>query len=130
MFNLAALDLCPNAVYKTGSHTNSARALAEKRADFAAIDAQTWRIIRAHDPVARTLFVIGETSPVPGLPFICSKKFDPFSIFRAIEHAILNLEEKARHALFLKGVIRIDPKRYIEMPSLQCEFNNTNFTAV
>ena len=84
MCHLEALDLCPNAVFKIGSHANSAHAIAEKRADFAAIDAQTWRIITANDPMEKTLFVIGETLPSPGLPFICSKKFDPFSIFCAI----------------------------------------------
>ena len=60
-----ALDLCPNAVCKTGSHANSAHAVAEKYADFTAINAQTWQIIRAHDPMAKTKFVIGETSSVP-----------------------------------------------------------------
>lgn len=68
----------------------------------------------------KRLCVIGETSPVPELPFICCKKVDTFSIFCAIERTILNLEEKARQALFVKRVIRIDSKQFLEMPSLKC----------
>ena len=46
--------------------------------------------------MVKTLFVIGETSSVPGLPLIYGKKFDPFSVFYAVESAILNLGEKSR----------------------------------
>ena len=117
MCHLDTLNLSPRADVKTGSHVNSARAVAEKQADFAAIDAQSWRMIQTHDPFAKSLLVIGETAPVPGLPFICGKKFDPDAVCAAIETAILNLEEKTREALSLKGVIRIDPQRYLEMPT-------------
>ena len=86
--------------------------------------------IGAHDPMAKKLFVIGEVSPVPRLPFVYRKKFNPFSIFFAIEHAILNLKGKAQQALFLTSVTRIDPKRYLEMLFLKYNFNNTNFIAV
>ncbi len=117
MCHLDTLNLSPKAVVKTGSHVNSARAVAEKQADFAAIDAQSWRMIQTHDPFAKSLLVIGETAPVPGLPFICGKKLDPDAVCAAIETAILNLEEKTREALSLKGVVRIDPQRYLEMPT-------------
>ena len=59
--HLEALDLCQNAICKTGRHANSVHTIVEKLADFAAIDAQTWRIIRAHNPMAKKLFVIRET---------------------------------------------------------------------
>ena len=50
---LKALDLCPNAVCKTGSHANSVHAITEKHKYFVAIDAQTWRIIKANVPIAK-----------------------------------------------------------------------------
>ena len=40
-----ALDLCLDAIFKTGSHENSVHTIVEKLADFAAIDAQTWRLL-------------------------------------------------------------------------------------
>ena len=42
---------------------------------------------------------------------------DEAAVCAAIETAILNLEEKTREALSLKGVVRIDPQRYLEMPT-------------
>ena len=62
MCHLDTLNLSPRAVVKTGSHVNSARAVVEKQADFAAIDAQAGAF-QTHDPFAKSLLVIGETAP-------------------------------------------------------------------
>lgn len=54
----------------TGAHRASVRAVAEARADIAAIDAVAWALARTHEPAASRLNVIGWTAPTPGLPLI------------------------------------------------------------
>ncbi len=56
----------------TGSHRASIRAVAEGRADFAAIDCRSWAMALVHEPAARQLTVTGWTALRPGLPFITS----------------------------------------------------------
>jgi ABC-type phosphate/phosphonate transport system substrate-binding protein len=58
----------------TGSHRASVRAVAEGRADFAAIDCRSWALALAHEPAARGLTVAGWTALRPGLPFITSRR--------------------------------------------------------
>jgi ABC-type phosphate/phosphonate transport system substrate-binding protein len=55
---------------ETGAHSQSARAIAEGRADVAALDAVTWRLLQRFDSVTRELRVVGLTDPTPGLPLI------------------------------------------------------------
>ncbi len=57
----------------TGSHRASVRAVAEGRADMAAIDCRSWAMARAHEPAAGALRVIGWTAERAGLPFITSR---------------------------------------------------------
>ena len=61
----------------TGSHRASLRAVAEGRADFAAIDCRSWVYAQAHEPTAATLIVTGWTALRPGLPFITSRHTPP-----------------------------------------------------
>lgn len=56
---------------ETGSHRESARAVADGRADAAAIDCRSWSYVQRFEPeVAAGLRVVGWTSRRPGLPFI------------------------------------------------------------
>ena len=50
---------------QTGGHVLSARAVAEGKADIAALDALTWALIQRHDPFATTLREIARTEPTP-----------------------------------------------------------------
>jgi ABC-type phosphate/phosphonate transport system substrate-binding protein len=59
-------------VIETGSHRASAIAVAEGRADVAAIDCRTWSLLQRCVPEARSLIAVGWTAPRKGLPFICS----------------------------------------------------------
>lgn len=61
----------------TGSHRASVRAVAEGRADFAAIDCRSWALALAHEPAAWGLTVAGWTALRPGLPFITSRRTPP-----------------------------------------------------
>lgn len=72
MQDLNAPDLVQRAIV-TGSHRASIRAVAEGRADFAAIDCRSWAYALDHEPAARTLTVTGWTALRPGLPFITSR---------------------------------------------------------
>ena len=52
-------------VTETGSHQASARAVAEGKADIAAIDAVTWTMIRRWDAFSSSLRVLTDTPPSP-----------------------------------------------------------------
>lgn len=60
-----------------GSHRNSIRAVAEGRADFAAIDCRSWALALAHEPAAQALTVTGWTACRMGLPFITARTTPP-----------------------------------------------------
>lgn len=62
---------------ETGSHRASVRAVAEGRADLAAIDCRSWALALAHEPFAQSLVVVGWTSERPGLPYVTSRATDP-----------------------------------------------------
>ncbi|MBK8457663.1 MAG: PhnD/SsuA/transferrin family substrate-binding protein [Phyllobacteriaceae bacterium] len=59
---------------ETGAHRASVVAVAEGRADVAAIDCRTWAYCLAFEPAAKTLAVAGWTAPRKGLPFITSRE--------------------------------------------------------
>lgn len=71
-----ALDIFSEAV-ETGGHRLSIRAIADGRADVAAIDCRSWALARRHEPAAATLRAIGWTGRRTGLPFIASKRLAP-----------------------------------------------------
>ena len=60
----------------TGGHRASIRAVAEGRADVAAIDCRSWQLARRFEPAARELHAVGWTRRSKGLPFICARRFD------------------------------------------------------
>ncbi len=60
--------------YLTGSHRASIRAVADGRADFAAIDCRSWAYALSYEPAAATLVVTGWTALRPGLPLITSRQ--------------------------------------------------------
>lgn len=59
------------AVLSSGGHAASALAVAEGRADIAALDCVSWAHLAAHRaPLGRALRVLGTTAPAPALPFV------------------------------------------------------------
>lgn len=102
----------------TGAHVDSARAVAEGRADIAAIDAVSWRLMVAHRPaVAGRLRVICHTEPTPGLPLITALGRDPEPLARATAAAIAALAPADRSALGLRGVVWIPAAAYLAVPT-------------
>ncbi len=65
---------------ETGSHRASIIALAEGRADIAAIDCRSWHLARRHEACAAGLVVVGWTAERPGLPYVTSRATDPETV--------------------------------------------------
>lgn len=102
----------------TGAHRDSARAVADGRADIAAIDAVTWRILSAELPdLAARLTAIGHTAPTPGLPLITALGRDPAPIAEAVAGAVAALSEPHRRALGLAGFTAIPAAEYLAVPN-------------
>lgn len=101
---------------RTGEHVASALAVATGRADYAALDALTWEMIKAFDSFADRLEVIGATPPSPALPFITSKARDPAPIRAALDHAITALPAPDRSTLHLAGLVHFPEAAYLSLP--------------
>lgn len=112
-----ALGLRLSPVLRTGGHRLSARAVAEGRADIAALDAVTWDMMQGVDPVAGQLRVIARTDPTPGLPYIAALGGDVDATFDAVAAAIAAFAPADRQALRLNGLVRIPKAAYLAVPN-------------
>jgi ABC-type phosphate/phosphonate transport system substrate-binding protein len=111
---MAALGLRFTHTRHTGAHRESARAVAAGRADIAAIDAVSWRLIEAHHPeISCRLRVMSHTDPTPGLPLITAKGRDPAPLARAAASAIAALGTAERAALGLAGLAHVPAAAYL-----------------
>ena len=63
-------------IVETGGHRASIRAVAQGRAELAAIDCRSWAMALDHEPCARALVVVGWTAERPGLPFVTGSATD------------------------------------------------------
>ena len=104
-------------VVETGSHVASMRAVADDRADVAAIDAVSFAHAARLDPdLARALRTIGWTDASPGLPFVtASATPEPIvRLLRGTVGAVVRSAEArpACAALLLQGVERLPPRAY------------------
>ncbi len=102
---------------QTGGHRLSAHAVAEGRADIAALDAVTFALLQDSDPVAKQLKVVAMTDPTPGLPYITATGNDPQPIFDAASEAIAALAPADRAILRLKGFVRLAVADYLAVPN-------------
>lgn len=76
-----------SAMIETGSHRNSVIAVAEGRADLAAIDCRTWALIRRFEPKAAGVQAIAWTARRKGLPLIASRQI-PEAITAGLHRAL------------------------------------------
>lgn len=102
---------------QSGGHLVSAQMVADGRADIAALDAVTWRLIQRYEGFASGLRVLTWTDPTPGLPYIAAKGADVQGTFDAVQAAIAGLSEADRSALGLKGLIAIPEDAYLAVPN-------------
>ncbi len=109
--------LMPGELVETGSHRQSAQAVAEGQADFASLDALTWLLIQRYDNFASDLVEITRTEPTPALPFITSKTTVSKRLLDAMAAAAAKLTEKDRETLHLKSVISLPAAEYLAVPT-------------
>lgn len=75
----------------SGSHRQSLNALAEGRADIAAIDCVTWALLQRHEPeLVEGLSVVGETPLAPGLPLITARDASTVELLRNALRALVS----------------------------------------
>ena len=103
-------------VLVTGAHRESARAVRDGRADFAAIDAVTWRLL-AGEGGTEGLRVLHETPPTPGLPLITARANDPGTVFDAVADGIARLSAEDRGVLGVTGIVRLPVEAYLALPT-------------
>lgn len=114
--HMAARGLAIRPALQTGAHALSARAVAEGRADWAAIDALTWEFLcRFHPEDTSRLRVFARTAPTPALPYITGPDGDPGAIRAAIARAIVALPASTRAALHLRGIVAIPAEDYLAL---------------
>lgn len=102
---------------QSGGHLLSARAVADGRAEIAAIDAVTWAMIAKWEALAANLKVVGQTDPTPGLPFIAAIGANASQMFQIIDKAIADLVADDRDTLRLRGIVKIAPEAYLAVPT-------------
>lgn len=100
---------------RTGSHRLSVQAVAEGRADVAAIDAVTWSILEQWEAGLDQVRPFAETDPTPGLPYITALGNAAPALHDAAEDAIAGLSDHDRRILRLRGLVRVEPERYHAM---------------
>ncbi|AZL60407.1 hypothetical protein EI545_17195 [Tabrizicola piscis] len=113
----AGLGLRLPPVVQTGGHRLSARAVADGRADIAALDAVTWALLQDMGEVSAALRVIDQTTPTPGLPYITALGGDADRVHDAMADAIAALSAQDRATLHLKGIVRIPVASYLAVPN-------------
>jgi hypothetical protein len=116
-FHVQQLGFWFDRLHQAGAHVASAKAVAEGRADIAAIDAVTWRLIERHDPAAASLRVLDWTEPTPGLPYIAARGADQPAMFQAIRAAIKDLAPEDASTLGLRDLVYIPPDAYLAVPN-------------
>ncbi|WP_343116814.1 phosphate/phosphite/phosphonate ABC transporter substrate-binding protein [Ostreiculturibacter nitratireducens] len=101
-------------IFVSGAHIESARAVAEGRADIAAIDGVSWRLLEEHRPkIASRLRIIRRTETTPGLPMITAPGNDAARMAHAVEHAIAALAPADRARIGLRGFETIPAEAYL-----------------
>lgn len=98
---------------ESGSHRQSVQAVGLGEADFAVIDAVSWRLAEQFEPQVDNVTVIGKTAHTPGLPLIAAFGRDPERLSDAVDEAISVLDRSAADALGLVGFRRRSEKDYL-----------------
>ncbi|MDG4886305.1 MULTISPECIES: PhnD/SsuA/transferrin family substrate-binding protein [unclassified Mesorhizobium] len=90
---------------ESGGHRSSIVAIAEGRADIAAIDCQSWALAQRFEPAARRVKVVGWTTRRKGLPFI-SARATSADVVASMREAIaeLGLDGSVAKQLFVERV--------------------------
>ena len=109
---LANKGLQVHSTLRTGAHVDSMRAVADGRADLAAIDAVTWKMLQAYEPATADLSVVGRTILSPGMTFITAKGNDPAPIRAALNAAYEATSAENAAAIHMHGLLTLPDAAY------------------
>ncbi len=109
---LAKQGLQVHSTMRTGAHVDSARAVASGKADLAAIDAVTWKMLQAHEPAVAELRVVGRTILSPGMTFVTAKQNDPAPIRAALHEALSAISAEDAAAIHMHGLLTLPDAAY------------------
>ncbi len=100
--------------FETGGHRASIRAVAEGRADWAAIDVVSWLLALRHEPAAAALTVFAQTPDTVALPVVAGLPFvgEAGRLADAFGSAITALADTDRHALMLSDFVSATEAEY------------------
>lgn len=102
---------------RSGSHRDSARAVAGGAADIAALDAVSWALIRRFDGFAADLREVERTLPTLALPYI-TRPDGPVAVLQAaLAEGIASLDPGSRALLQLRGTVDIPAESYLRVPN-------------
>lgn len=109
------IDRFAGPIIISGAHQVSAEMVVDGRADFAAIDAATWRYIAAEDAaLAAQIRIVTSTPPVGGLPLITRQPELVPTLYAAVA-AALHVARDAADVLGIRGVLKIDHEIYMQL---------------
>ncbi|TPJ73953.1 PhnD/SsuA/transferrin family substrate-binding protein [Mesorhizobium sp. B2-7-1] len=83
---------------ESGGHRSSIVAVAEGRADVAAIDCESWALAQRFEPAAKGLKVVGWTARRKGLPYITART-TPEKVIAAMRDAVAAVESGSEQPL-------------------------------
>lgn len=107
----------PGTFLGTGAHRESAKAVAEGRADFASIDAQTYALLQRHEPkLTGHLRIIARTPHSPGISYITAGITDPAPYRAALNEALGALPAPTRETLMLRAIVPLPTSAYTDLP--------------
>jgi ABC-type phosphate/phosphonate transport system substrate-binding protein len=113
----AAIGLHFPPALRTGGHRFSALAVAEGRADIAALDAVTWRHLQRWEGFAAGLRMVARTAPTPGLPYIAARTLDADRMFDIVSKAIAAMPDDDREATGIRALVLIPAAAYLAVPT-------------
>jgi ABC-type phosphate/phosphonate transport system substrate-binding protein len=96
----------------TRGHRQSIHAVAEGRANLAAIDCVSWHLAKKFEPAAIKLEVIARSEARPALPFITAPQHDADGIADAVEESFAALPQSLASELGLRGFQRFTDRDY------------------
>lgn len=97
----------------SGGHLNSAKLVAECRADIATIDPVSLALMQRYDDFYDELKILCWTDPTPSLPYISALGANKDLFFSALKAAIDELSNETRDALMIKDLIDIPRNTYL-----------------
>ncbi|MEM9231878.1 MAG: PhnD/SsuA/transferrin family substrate-binding protein [Pseudomonadota bacterium] len=101
----------------SGSHAMSLHAVRSGVADFAAIDLQSWRLLRQLPDHISGLRIAAYSRPTPGLPLVTARPDAVPALRQALGRAIATCPVSTRLRLGLRGIVDLPQRDYLD-PSL------------